>query len=103
MKKNYEIIQKIEKFSKFGTDILDIESPFFNDICSDDIITINNEFLNLEKRINILYINYFICDNNCEYEKINIKKLTISCISSLLRIESKTESLHSNKKILSVN
>ena len=69
MKKNYEIIQKIEKFSKFGIDILDFDSPFFNDICSEDIIIQNNEFLNLEERINNLYVNYSICDNNCEYEK----------------------------------
>ena len=101
MKKNYEIIQKIEKFSLFGIDILDIDSPFFNDICSDDII-INGEFFNLEERINNLYVNYSICDNNCEYEKINIKKLTISCIcTSLLSIESKTESPAFKQKNLS--
>ena len=101
MKKKYEIIQKIEKFSLFGIDILDIDSPFFNDICSDDII-INGEFFNLEERINNLYVNYSICDNNCEYEKINIKKLTISCIcTSLLSIESKTESPAFKQKNLS--
>ena len=64
-----------------------------NDICSEDIIIQNDEFLNIEERINNLYVIYSICDNNCEYEKINIKKLTISCIcTSLLSIESITES-----------
>ena len=48
--------------------------------------------MNLEERIKKIYVNYSICDNNCEYEKINIKKLTISCIcTSLLSIESKTK------------
>ena len=58
--------------------------------------------MNLEERINDIYVNYSICDNNCEYEKININKLTISCIcTSLLSIESKTETPAFKQKDLS--
>ena len=58
--------------------------------------------MNLEEGINDIYVNYSICDNNCEYEKININKLTISCIcTSLLSIESKTETPAFKQKDLS--
>ena len=92
MKNNYEIFYKLEVYSDLGIDLLDIESPFFNDICYHDIIILNDEFLNLSKRIELLYINYSMCDNNCEYDKVNIKKRSISCnCTSLLSIESKIE------------
>ena len=91
-KEYYDIIIKVKDYMDFGVDLLDIESPFFNDICSNHIVEINDKFLNLEERIKLLYINYSICDFNCEYDKINIDNKTISCnCTSLIGIESNIE------------
>ena len=59
------------------------------------------EYMPLENRIKKIYLNYSICDSNCEYEGINNQKNTISCIcSSGLNIESKIEDPKFKKKTL---
>ena len=57
--------------------------------------------MNLEDRIKKIYVNYSICDNNCEYARINNQNNTASCICfSLLNIESKIEEPKFKQKTL---
>jgi hypothetical protein len=64
-------------------------------------LTLNEKLLNLIQRIEKLYYNYSVCDNNCEYDKINITNWIVSCTCSpLLDIDSKIENPHLNKKHL---
>ena len=68
---------KINYFSELGIDILNSKDVFFNDICfpysekSTDVI--------LNDRIEYIYQNYSMCDENCNYEKIDLKTMTITC------------------------
>jgi hypothetical protein len=78
LKNNDLIISKIHMNLEQDIDILNIESPPFNDVCSGQII-MDGKSLKLQERIEKLYLNYSICDINCEYDKVNIKKRTISC------------------------
>ena len=69
--------EKINYFSELGIDILNSEDVFFNDICfpysekSTDVI--------LNDRIEYIYQNYSMCDENCNYNKIDLKTMTITC------------------------
>jgi len=68
---------KINYFSELGIDILNSKDVFFNDICfpysekSTDVI--------LNDRIEYIYQNYSMCDENCNYNKIDLKTMTITC------------------------
>ena len=95
------IISKIHEYLLIDIDILNIESPPFNDICWGQII-VNGKDLNLGDRIEKLYLNYSECDINCQYDKTNIQKRIISCnCTSLLNIESKIEEPTFKQKYLS--
>ena len=97
IKVNYKInnisslnLTKLTYYSNKGIDILNIEDPFFNDICF--IYSENDLDIILKDRIKYIYQNYSICDSDCKYEKINIEKMTISCIcssSSNIELENK--------------
>ena len=69
--------KKINYFSELGIDILNSKDVFFNDICfpysekSTDVI--------LNDRIEYIYQNYSMCDENCNYNKIDLKTMTITC------------------------
>ena len=69
--------EKINYFSELGIDILNSKDVFFNDICfpysekSTDVI--------LNDRIEYIYQNYSMCDENCNYYKIDLKTMTITC------------------------
>ena len=84
--KNYTLLNKsmITYFSNLGIDILDIQDPFFNDICfpysnsESDIV--------LKDRIADIYQNYSFCDNNCEYDGINLENMSISCSCKIKKI-----------------
>ena len=79
-------ISTISHFNENGVDIFNIKDNFFNDICypysegSSDLI--------IKDRIKDIYQNYSLCDSNCEYEKINIQNMTITCNC---RVKSKVE------------
>ena len=70
-------INKINSFKNQGIDILDLNDPFFNDIClpysdSGTDLTLNN-------RIEEIYKNYTFCEKNCEIYKINYENMSVSC------------------------
>jgi len=75
---------KIKYFSDLGIDILNSNDVFFNDICypysekSVDII--------LNDRIEDIYQNYSMCDNNCNYNKIDLISMTITCKCGTKRV-----------------
>ena len=75
---------KIKYFSDLGIDILNSNDVFFNDICypysekSVDII--------LNDRIEDIYQNYSMCDNNCNYNKIDLTSMTITCKCGTKRV-----------------
>ena len=75
---------KIKYFLDLGIDILNSNDVFFNDICypysekSVDII--------LNDRIEDIYQNYSMCDNNCNYNKIDLASMTITCKCGTKRV-----------------
>ena len=84
IKINYEIknesnlnISMITYFSDLGVDILNIKDSFFNEICYPYSNSVNDVIL--EDRVSDIYQNYSLCDNNCEYEKINLESMIITC------------------------
>jgi len=70
-------LEKALKYSQLGIDIFNINSPFFNDICYP--YEENNSDMILKDRISIIYQNYSVCDDNCDYETINLETLLITC------------------------
>jgi len=68
-------------FANMGVDILNINDPFFNDICF--VYSINNLDVILKDRIKYIYQNYSFCDSDCTYENINLEKNIISCSCSI--------------------
>ena len=81
--KNLSLIdlEKVLKYSNLGIDIFNINSPFFNDICYP--YNENNSDMILKDRISIIYQNYSVCDDNCDYEKFNLETLLITCKCSV--------------------
>jgi hypothetical protein len=68
-----------------GVDILNINDPFFNNICfpySEDNLDII-----LKDRIKYFYQNYSFCDSDCIYENINLEKNIISCTCSINHLD----------------
>ena len=84
IKVNYEIkdsslINKTmaSQYSDIGIDIYNSKDSFFNDICYSYSNT--NSDIILKDRVLDIYQNYSLCDNNCEYEKIDIETMTVKC------------------------
>ena len=84
IKINYEIKDEsllnksmISYFSDLGIDIFNINDSFFNDIC----YPYSNSFsdLVLNDRKSDIYQNYSLCDNNCEYDGIDLQNKSITC------------------------
>ena len=91
--------EKLLYYSDLGIDILNIKDEFFNNIClpysekSIDVI-LNDRILNI-------YQNYSICDNNCQYEKIDLTSMIISCKCKIkTSVNSKIEQLSFNNILL---
>jgi len=92
---------KLLYFSGLGIDILNSKDEFFNNIClpysekSIDVI--------LNDRIVNIYQNYSICDNNCQYEKIDLTSMIISCKCKIkTSINSKIEQLSFDNILLDI-
>ena len=67
----------ISSFSEAGIDIFNIKDNFFNDICY--AYSNGNTDITLEDRVNDIYQNYTLCEDNCDYEKVDISKNNIVC------------------------
>ena len=92
---------KLLYFSNLGIDILNSKDEFFNNIClpysekSIDVI--------LNDRIANIYQNYSLCDNNCQYEKIDLTSMIISCKCKIkTSINSKIEQLSFDNILLDI-
>ena len=72
-------------FANMGVDILNINDPFFNDICF--VYSINNLDVILKDRVKYIYQNYSFCDSDCTYENINLEKNIISCSCSINHLD----------------
>ena len=70
-------LDKISYFNDMNIDILNIKDKFFNDICYS--YSDKGSDMILKDRISVIYQNFSMCDNNCEYNKINISSMQISC------------------------
>ena len=84
---NYQIntsninITKIAYYSDLGIDLFNIKEEFFNDICysySED-----DKDIILDDRVTDIFQNYSVCEENCDYNKINITDSTVSCKCSV--------------------
>ena len=69
--------EKGKEMYEEGIDIYNISDPFFNDICYP--YSINGKDIILEDRRKTIYQNINICKDNCNYNKINYEKYTVSC------------------------
>ena len=64
-------------YSGLGIDIFNINDSFFNDICFP--YSNSNSDVVLKDRISDIYQNYSLCDNNCEYDFIDIDSNSVTC------------------------
>ena len=71
----------IEYFSDMDVDIFNIKDSFFNDICYP--FSTDYSDIILKDRVLDIYQNYSLCDNECEYDKINIENMTVVCSCSV--------------------
>ena len=74
-------IEKVKYYSDLGIDIFNIDDDFFNDICFS--YSENNSDMILNDRVNEIYENYSLCENNCKYEKINLTENMVTCKCSV--------------------
>ena len=70
-------LEKIAYFADMDVDVFNSKDEFFNDICFP--YSENNSDMILKDRISNIYQNFSLCDNNCEYNNINISSKSISC------------------------
>ena len=77
--KNSSLINKtmISFYSDLDIDIFNIKDSFFNDICYS--FSDHKTDLVLNDRVNDIYQNYSLCENNCAYKKIDVELSTVKC------------------------
>ena len=77
--KNTSLINSslISHFSDIGVDVFNINDKFFNDICYP--YSNNQTDLILKDRVEDIYQNFSLCDNDCEYNQINLTTMKINC------------------------
>ena len=68
---------KIAYYNDLGIDVFNIKDKFFNDICYS--YSEGDSDLILDDRVSDIYQNFSICENNCDYNKINLTENTVSC------------------------
>ena len=72
-----EKLDLINNFKKKGIDILNINDPFFNDLCSS--YSESGKDLTLNNRIEEFYKNYTFCEKNCKLEEILYEDKMMVC------------------------
>jgi hypothetical protein len=71
-------------FAEQGYDIYDINSEFYNDLCTPAYISGND--ITLKDRVNEIYpSNITLCKDNCEYKGVSIEEQKIICECNLNR------------------
>ena len=103
---NYQIknvslinLDKLNYYSEIGIDIFNSTGDFFNDICYP--YSENNSDVILQDRIEDIYENYSVCDNNCKYNGINVTEGIIACECNVeTNINTNVEKLQLNEIII---
>ena len=72
-------IDSVNYFKQNGIDIFNINDSFFNDICEPYSDTDSGDDVILEDRIKTIFKNYSLCEAGCNYEKIDLEIMAISC------------------------
>ena len=72
---------KINYYSELGIDIFDLKGGFFNDICYS--FSEGDSDMVLDDRVSDIYQNYSICEDNCEYNMLNLTENLVSCKCSV--------------------
>ena len=95
-----EETQKIyENMKSMGYDMLNINDPFYQDICT-PYNTENNTDIMLSDRIDYIYNNKDSqCQSNCDFSSYISNSLYINCSCSVVEEEKKEEEEFSGKKI----
>jgi len=70
-------MSKVNYYAELGIDIFNIEHEFFNDICYS--YSEKGSDMILKDRISDIYENYSVCENNCQYEKVDLTRNTVTC------------------------
>ena len=63
-------LEMISKYAENGIDVLNSKDRFFNDICFP--YSENNSDIILKDRLSTIYQNFSKCDDNCDYDKIDL-------------------------------
>ena len=58
-------------------DIFNIEDVFFNDICYP--YSMSKTDIILQDRVDDIYQNFSLCEDNCKYEKIDVESMEVKC------------------------
>ena len=74
-------LEMISKYAENGIDVLNSKDRFFNDICFP--YSENNSDIILKDRLSTIYQNFSKCDDNCDYDKIDLDNLIITCKCSV--------------------
>ena len=72
---------KINYYSELGIDVFDLKGGFFNDICYS--FSEGDSDMVLDDRVSDIYQNYSICEDNCQYNMINLTENLVSCKCSV--------------------
>ena len=75
-------------YSNLNIDIYNINDQFFQNICYP--YSIGDTDIILRDRISDIYQNYSLCEDNCEYTKLDIESMTVKC-ECKVKNEIKTE------------
>ena len=72
-------IEQISNFREKGIDVFNINDVFFNDICFAYSDHNSSSDMVLNDRVSDIYQNYSLCEEGCEYDSINIEKMSVYC------------------------
>ena len=73
-------MSKVRYYAELGIDIFNINDDFFNDICYPYFV--DDADVVLKDRETDIYQNYSLCENNCEYNLLNLLQNTVTCSCS---------------------